>query len=55
MTIIEGDTGIIIIDPLTFVESAAAAQLYRRHPEIGRFTRSSTAIAIPITMVASRA
>lgn len=32
MTIIEGDRGIVIIDPLTFVECAQAAlALYRRH------------------------
>ena len=32
MTIIEGDTGVVVIDPLTFVESAAAAlALYRAH------------------------
>lgn len=32
LTIIEGDTGIILIDPLTFTESAAAAlALYRAH------------------------
>ena len=32
MTIIEGDTGLILIDPLTFTESAAAAlALYRAH------------------------
>ena len=32
MTIIEGDTGLILIDPLTYCEAAAAAlALYRRH------------------------
>ena len=32
MTIIEGESGIVIIDPLTFTESAAAAlALYREH------------------------
>jgi alkyl sulfatase BDS1-like metallo-beta-lactamase superfamily hydrolase len=32
MTIVEGDTGVVIIDPLTFVESARAAlALYRAH------------------------
>src|SRR5690606_14311974 len=32
ITIIEGDTGLVIIDPLTVCESAAAARaLYRRH------------------------
>ena len=32
ITIIEGDTGLVIIDPLTVCESAAAAlALYRRH------------------------
>ncbi|MCP5265265.1 MAG: MBL fold metallo-hydrolase [Burkholderiaceae bacterium] len=32
MTIIEGETGVVVIDPLTFVESAATAlALYRAH------------------------
>lgn len=32
ITFVEGDTGVIVIDPLSFVETAAAAlQLYRRH------------------------
>ncbi len=40
ITIIEGDTGLILIDPLTYCEAAAAAlALYRRIAATGRCTR----------------
>ena len=57
ITIIEGDTGLILIDPLTVCEAAAAAlALYRQHRgDAGRCTASSTATATPTTTAASKA
>ena len=57
MTIVVGDTGLIIIDPLTTREPAAAAlALARRtHRRSPRASPSSTRTPTPITSAASRA
>ena len=57
MTIIEGDTGVVLVDPLTAPETARAAlDLYRQHRgDRDRSSRSSTPTATSTTTAASRA
>ena len=54
ITFVEGDTGVIVIDPLISTETAAAAlNLYRSHGVTGLLSPSSTRIATSTTSVGS--
>ena len=54
MTIIEGDTGLIVIDPLISTEVAKAAmELYLKHGRTSRWSRSSILTATSIISAAS--
>ena len=56
MTFVEGDTGVIVIDPLISIETAAAAlALYRRTAGTGRSAPSSTPTATSTTSAACSA
>jgi len=56
MTLVEGSTGVIVIDTLTSAEGARAAlNLYFEHRADGRSSRSSTLIRTWITGAASTA
>ena len=53
ITFTEGERGVIVIDPATFVESAAAAlALYRQHRATARSRPSSTPTATTTTVAA---
>jgi Metallo-beta-lactamase superfamily len=56
MTLVEGDRGVIVIDPLVSKETAAAALgLYRRHRGERPVTGSSTPTPISTTSAVSKA